>query len=385
MTADPLIAIADGPDNPGISPAEVCEMLGLRDPQTLIGWTVEDTPWLADLEPGRTRSIMGGYGLTAAIADGRVTYLPVRLASVPRLLAGALRPNVAVVSGCWRGDRLVFRGSVGWAAAAAANADVVVVEVDAEAPDIGAPEIPGRIGPVVDRQRQPRPVVRRAPTPADEQIGAHVRSLLPEGATLQLGIGGIADAVLGQLDRPVTIWSGLVSDGLVDLDERGLLEGTATTTYVWGGSRLLDLAAAGRLRVVPVEQSHDLGALRSLQRFVTVNAAVEVALDGSVNVERSGGRVVGGIGGHADFCAAAALGRDALSVVAVRAEHAGRSTIQRRVEVVSTGRSDVDVVVTEHGIADLRGLGDTERAERLIAVAAPHHRDGLRSTLDRIE
>jgi acyl-CoA hydrolase len=212
-------------------------------------------------------------------------------------------------------------------------------------------------------------------------IGRHVASLVPDGATLQVGIGGIADAIVERLDRPVRIWSGLVSDNLVDLEQRGLLEGTATATYLWGGAGLISLAMAGRVRVVPVEESHDIGALTGLASFVAVNTAIEVGLDGSINVERSGGRVVGGIGGHPDFCAAAALGRQGLSVIALRSQHSGRSTIQPRVEVVSTSRSDVDMVVTEHGIADLRGIGDPDRARRLIEVAAPEHRDDLRHSL----
>jgi len=102
-----------------------------------------------------------------------------------------------------------------------------------------------------------------------------------------------------------------------------------------------------------------------------VNSALEVGLDGAVNVERLDGRPVAGIGGHADFCAAATRSAGGLSIVALTATRRGRSTIVPVVEAVSTPGSDVDVVVTEHGVADLRGADEAERRRRLIAIAAP--------------
>jgi acetyl-CoA hydrolase len=104
-----------------------------------------------------------------------------------------------------------------------------------------------------------------------------------------------------------------------------------------------------------------------------------VGLDGAVNVERVGGRVVAGPGGHPDFAAGASRSPGGLSIVALPSTAGGRSTIVAVPEVVSTPRTDVDVVVTEHGVADLRHLDDRERAARLIAVAAPEHRDELRT------
>jgi acyl-CoA hydrolase len=127
-----------------------------------------------------------------------------------------------------------------------------------------------------------------------------------------------------------------------------------------------------------VEESHDLGRVAAIERFIGCNTALQVGLDGSVNVERVGGRLVAGIGGHADFCAAATRSCGGLSIVALRSTtKRGASTIVPRVEVVSTPRCDVEIVITEHGIADLRGVGDHERAHRLTMIAAPEHRDAL--------
>jgi len=124
------------------------------------------------------------------------------------------------------------------------------------------------------------------------------------------------------------------------------------------------------LRLAPVSETNDSTAVAAIARFVACNTALQVGLDGAVNVERIGDRVITGIGGHSDFCAGASRSIGGLSIIAVRSRAAdGTPTIVEQVDVVSTPRSDVDVVVTEHGIADLRGLSDRERGERLRAIS----------------
>jgi acyl-CoA hydrolase len=377
VTTPPLLAYADGPDAAAVSPRHAAMLAGLDEYEVLLGWTPEPCDWLA--EPAlRGRAVMAGYALAPAIADGRLQYLPVRLSMVPRLVEDALRPEVAVVRGVPRGSALAFAGSVGWGAAAARAADRVVVEIDARATDLGGPVIPGNIVATVDRPA-PGPVARvRRPDAVDRAIGRTVVSVLPDGATLQLGPGAIADAVVSSLDRAVAIWSGLLTDRVAELATRELLVGRAVAAYTWGGAAIGDLATAGRLRLVPVEESHDPGRLAEIDGFVACNTALQVGLDGAVNVERVAGRLVAGIGGHADFCAGASRSRGGLSVIALRSTtRGGVSTIVATVDVVSTPRCDVELVVTEHGVADLRGVDDDERAHRLIAVAAPEHRDSL--------
>jgi acyl-CoA hydrolase len=372
----PLVVLADGPGTPELSPLAAARDLA-GDADLLLGWTVQRAPWLNDLAVGSTRSVMGGYALTEHISRGAVAYLPVRIASMPRLLRGPLQPDVLVVRGRPRGAGYQFTTSVGWAHAAAAAAGQVLVLVDEDAPDLGAPAIPGNVvAGVPCRFLDQEPAVIVA-TPEERAIGGLVASLIPEGAVIQYGPGGIGNSVVAALEAPVRVWSGLATDALVGLASRGLLQGRASATYMWGGAALSSMASAGDLVLRPVEETHDMGSLTQLDRFVAVNTAVQVGLDGSVNVERVAGRLVAGIGGHADFCAAAAFNPTGLSVIAVRSQHKGRSTIVSHVEVVSTARTDVDVVVTEHGIAWLRDADDDERARRLIAVAAPEHREEL--------
>ena len=333
--------------------------------------------WVSSIGPGQGLTVLGGYASVDAIASGALTYLPVRLSRVPRLLSGTIVPEVAVVRARAAGHGFRLSSSVGWALPALRHARRVVVEVDESGPLIETPEVPARdvlaVASTTPAYVPPRPLL----DDASRRIGELVAALVPHGATLQYGPGAIAEAVVAALDRPVSVWSGLVSDALVDLSDRGLLVGRATAAYLWGGPRLDEMAAAGLVRLAGVEETHDVGTLSRIDGFVGVNTALEVGLDGSVNIERVGPRMVAGIGGHADYCQAAASSTGGLSIIALRASRDGCSAIVPVVQHVSTARSEVEMVVTENGVADLRGLGDNARARALLAIADPACREEL--------
>ena len=347
----------------------------------VLGWTTDPAQWLDRLGPGSATALMGGFALRPHVERGAVTCLPVRLASAPRLLAGTLRPDVTVVRGVPRGSGFCFAESVSWGPVAARSARTgVVVLVEDGAPDLGTPMVEGRVLGVVDTAVARHDEPPRVPDEPLKAIARLVCDLLPDQPTLQTGPGAVGDAVLAELaevEAPVRAWTGLATDALAELADRGLVRGPAVATYLAGGARVRAMAAEGLLRVLPIEETHDPGALHRLPRFVAVNTALQVGLDGSVNVETIDGRHVSGIGGHPDFCAAAAANPEGLSVIALRSEHSGRSTVVPRVESVSTPGCDVDMVVTEHGIADLRGADRGERARRISAVAAPSDREEL--------
>lgn len=380
----PSIVYADGAQSPRRSPAEIADFAGIDGPFDLrLGWTVERSAWLDDPEL-RGETYMAGYGLSQAVNEGRFVSLPVRLSAVPSLLAA--RPaDVCVVTGVPRASGFAFTSSVGWGDSAALGARLVIVEVDEDAQDVGAPMIVGNIVGALPRP-EGLPSSLTVPRPADDidvRIGEFVVSLIPEDSTLQFGPGGIGEGIASALDRPVQIWSGLLTDAMAGLAGRGLLVGKATAAYGWGGEAIRNLADSGLVQYRPVSFTHDLTRVSAIPRFVGCNTALQVGLDGSVNVERVAGRIVSSIGGHADFCAAASRSPGGISIIALRSTNRrGESTIVAHVEVVSTARSDIQVVVTEHGIADLRGVGDTERARRLVAVAAPQHRDALAIILE---
>ena len=374
----PLVAYGDGPWAPTVDPATVAGLCDLDEPGVLLGWTVEEHAWLEAMAPGRVTSMSAGYSLRRAIAAGVVQARSTAISAMPRLLAGELRPDVAVVSGRPSGTGFVFGPSVGWAHAAARLARRgVVVDVRPGLPAYDAPPIPGEILAVVEGLSFPPAAAGRPATAPEEAIGAAVAELIPPGATLELGLGTVCEAAAAALRVGVRIRSGMVTDALVRLERHGLLLDLAEATYAWGGDQLAALSAGGRLRLVPSDQSHDIDRLAGCEQFTAVNSALEVGLDGAVNVEVLDGRPVAGIGGHADFCAAAARSDGGLAIVALTATRRGRSAIVPAVERVSTPGADVHVVVTEYGVADLRGADAAERRRCLIAVSAPEFRDQL--------
>ena len=377
---------ADGPDAPRTSPDEALRVAGLADDADRVitlGWTIERHAWI-DHPSFRARTVLAGYALSRAVNELRIVALSTRLSAVPSLIR-ADPPDLAVVTGIRRGSTVAFIAGVGWADVLAGTARRVVVEVDDSGVDLGAPEIEGNIVATVARPPAPAgaPAASRPADEVDLRIGSLVASLLPDEPTLQFGPGGIGEGIARALRRPVRIWSGLVTDSMAELHQRGLLLEPVVAAYAWGGEPIRALAAAGMLRLSSSTVTHDLSHLSAIPRLVGCNTALQVGLDAAVNVERVGRRVIAAIGGHADFCVGSSRSVGGLSVIAVRSTAAnGSSTIVRSVDVVSTARSDIDVVVTEHGIADVRGVDDDERARRLIAIAAPQHRSLLRATRD---
>jgi acyl-CoA hydrolase len=168
-----------------------------------------------------------------------------------------------------------------------------------------------------------------------------------------------------------------VTDAVVELARDGRLRDTAVTAYLWGSDDLTELTIDGSVRLEPLAVTHAVAWLTAIPQFVALNTALQVGLDGAVNVERIDGDVVGGVGGHADFARGASACADGLSVVLLRSQHRGRSTIVRVPEAITTARTDVDLVATEFGVADLRGRSDAERARLLVEIAHPDHRDAL--------
>lgn len=226
--------------------------------------------------------------------------------------------------------------------------------------------------------------------PASARIAASIAEYIPDGAAVQVGIGKVPAALASALcnHRGLRIQTGMIGEGFRLLSEAGALDPVwvhqgctlvgSQSFYDWAADRE-DFSIAG------CEVTHDPARLARIGGFVAVNAAIEVALDGQCNLEYVGGKPVSGPGGAPDFARAAKYSPGGLSIVALPATAIGGtvSRISARLSppgVATLPRTDVDMVVTEHGVADLRGLSTAERAERLIAIAAPAFRDELRRT-----
>ena len=222
-------------------------------------------------------------------------------------------------------------------------------------------------------------------------IGKLVAGLVRDGDCMQTGIGAIPAAILANLKNKndLGMHGGLIDDGGMALIRDGNVTGARKpidlnrhiTGMAIGSRALIDwLADTPEVVFKSANYTHDVGVIRQLPGFVSVNSAVEIDLMGQVNAEYAGGRQISGTGGSVDFMRAARLSPGGRSIIAMTAA-ARRGTASRivpRVEVVTALRTDVDIVVTEYGIAELRNLPLAARAEALIAIAAPGFRDELR-------
>jgi Acetyl-CoA hydrolase/transferase C-terminal domain len=361
-----LVALGDGIGSPRSVTAELSEAArsagGVR---LLLGWTPVGDPGLDVTAFADVRTVMSGWGLRRAVDAGLVRALPVRLSAVPALLHGPLRPDLLVTAVVPRpGGGFGFGSEVSWLrAAVAAGARVAGVLAPRYPWCDGGPALPeDRLAIVGSTDDRPATLAFRAPEAEHHAIAEHVAALVPEGARLQVGPGALGVAILDGLRSPVRIESGMLPDGVVDLDRRGLLVGEPVAAYLAGGDRLLEWAD-GRALLHPVEYTHDAGRLSAGAPFIAVNTALEVDEQGQVNVEGLPGAAVGGIGGHPDYAAAASRSIGGLSIVALTSAHQGRPALMPRLSgPVTTPGHDVDILVTEQGAVDLRGLDRAERA-----------------------
>jgi 4-hydroxybutyrate CoA-transferase len=223
-----------------------------------------------------------------------------------------------------------------------------------------------------------------------------VADLIRDGDCIQTGIGAIPAAILAALanKNDLGLHSGLIDDGGMALIERGVMtsrakpidRGQHVTGMALGSTALMDwLAQRPDVMFRGADHTHEVRAIREIPNFVSINSAVEIDLFGQVNAERVGGRQLSGTGGSVDFMRAAKASRGGRSIVAMTATARGGSVsrIVPRVELATALRTDVDLIVTEYGVADLKHASAAARVEALIDIAAPAFRDALHSTAIR--
>ncbi|MDP1630843.1 MAG: acetyl-CoA hydrolase/transferase C-terminal domain-containing protein [Caulobacter sp.] len=219
--------------------------------------------------------------------------------------------------------------------------------------------------------------------PAFDIIKGRLQGLIPTGASVQFGIGKAGIAALAALEgmKGLRIHSGMVTDPLLPVLDSGALSEVVTGMAAGSAALYARCGADSRIRFEPASVTHDIRVLAAIPRLVAVNSAIEIDLFGQANAEFQTGRQISGVGGLTDFLRGARLSEGGLPILALPAS-ARRGEISRIVPrlppvAVSVPRADVGLVITEHGVADLRGLTLDGRAEALIGIAEPAHRDGL--------
>ena len=345
----------------------------------------------------------GGAGTNRRFQDlGNLDALPMNYSAIPGAIrSGALKVDVALTGLVEDGGGYNLGPIADYIADAVAVARVVVAEINDQLPvTFGDTAVePDRITRQV-RVSHP-PVEMRAPKPGDveREIGRLIARLVPDGATLEVGLGVIPDAALAALasKRDLGVHSGTIGDGIVALAEAGAITnrrkpidtGFIVTAGVLGTMHAYRWAHRNEsLRVRSPRHTHNAAVLASIPHFIGINTALEVDLTGQMNAETAGGISIGMIGGHADFMRGCQLSAGGIGICALPSTAKGGrvSRIVPRLSdgVVTTARGDADVVVTEHGIAELKGRSVRERARALIAVAHPDFRKELERAVERL-
>jgi acyl-CoA hydrolase len=314
--------------------------------------------------------------------------------------SGRHRADVVLVQLAQSSDgRLSASLSNDYVVDAARGARVVIAEINPDAPWTFGAEWPDDIS-IRFRVAACKPPVELPSVPPDDvsrRIAAHAAGLIADGSTLQFGVGRIPDAILSSLShaRGLGIHSGLINDAVVDLIARGAVTnagkgldaGITVTNQVIGAARLYRFVHENRtVAVRPASYTHAQGVLARTSRLVAINSALQVGLDGAANSETLNGVTVGAIGGQLDFVRGANASPGGRAIIALPATGSdGTSRIVPNVETVTTPRADIDAIVTEWGIAELRGCDLAERARRMIAISAPEHRDALSARARRLK
>lgn len=345
----------------------------------------------------RPNVLFAGGSTRDAISQGRADFTPCRFFEIPRLFYDNLLPvDVAMVS-VSPPDRHGFCSfgiGVDYSVAATKCARVVIAEVRSSMPrTMGNFIHVSDIDWLVESDAPLREFPPVESNPVIDAIGRNVAQLIPDGATLQLGIGGIPDAVARYLTerRDLGVHTEMFSDSTVDLVEKGVItnrlkehrQGKLVATFLMGTRRLYDFVHDNPMvEMLPVDYVNDPMVIGQLHNLISINSAVEVDLMGQVNAEAVGGVQISAVGGQMDFVEGARRSPGGMSIIAMPSTAAGGKASRivpylNQYTPVTTPRYAVDVVVTEYGVAYLRGKSLRQRSEALIAIAHPRFQGQL--------
>jgi 4-hydroxybutyrate CoA-transferase len=348
----------------------------------------------------RHRALFVGPNARAAVNEGRADYVPVFLSDVPQLFDSGALPLDAVLVNATPPDAHGFCSlgvSVEAMHAAIRAGSTVIVQLNRAMPrtlgesfihvdeidlavEVDVPPYEHANGPIGDVERR---------------IGEHVAELIPNGATIQLGIGAIPAATALALvgHRDLGVHTEMFTDAVVDLVEAGVVTGARkernrgkiVTSFLMGTRRLYDFVSDNPMvEMRSVDFTNDTHVIRSFRAMTAINSAIEVDLSGQVVADSIGSRIYSGVGGQMDFVRGAALAPEGRAIIALPSTAASgtvsriSATLAGGAGVVTT-RAHVRTVVTEWGVAELFGRSLRERATALIGIAHPDHRDRLRS------
>ena len=350
----------------------------------------------------RHNAIFVGGSSREAVADGRADFTPSFFFEVPRLFSTTMPVDVALVMVTPPDENgMCSLGvSVDYTQEAVKQAKLVIAQINPQMPWTG----PNSLVSVKDLDvivEHDAPLIELKPGKIGEiekAIGEHCASLVPDGATLQLGIGAIPDAVLLFLKdkKDLGIHSEMFSDGVVELAEAGVITnakkslnpGKFVVAFLMGTKRLYDFVNHNPdVDMRPVDYVNHPFVVAQNDNLISINSCVQVDLMGQVASETVGSKQISGVGGQVDFVRGASAAKGGVSIIAMPSTVKGKiSKIVPLLDegaAVTTSRNDVDYIVTEYGIAHLKGETLRQRARNLIAIAHPDFRDELKAEFEK--
>jgi acetyl-CoA hydrolase len=363
--------------------------------------TLAEAPYVA---PGMEKhfrhvALFTGGNVRPAVNDGRADFVPIHLHEVADLiLSGQMPVNVCLIQVSPPDEHgfCSYGAGVDATKTAVEHADVVIALVNQQMPrTLGDSFVHATKLTHVVEVDQPVLELKMSAEISDvsKQIGQHIASLIPDGATLQMGIGEIPDAVLLFLNdkKHLGVHTEMFSDGLVDLFEAGVVtnekktlhRGKIVTSFVIGSKKAFDFVDNNPfMEFHPNEYVNDPFIVAKNDRMVAINSALSVDLTGQVCADSIGTRIYSGFGGQVDFIRGAARSKGGVPIIALPSTAKG-GALSRIVNTllpgsgVVTNRADVHYVVTEYGIAHLWGRTLRDRARQLIGIAHPDFREEL--------
>ena len=350
----------------------------------------------------RHNAIFVGGSSREAVADGRADFTPSFFFEVPRLFRTTMPVDVAMVMVTPPDENgMCSLGvSVDYTQEAVKQAGTVIAQVNPQMPWTG----PESLVSVTDLDcivEHDAPLIELAPPrigDIERAIGENCASLIPDGATLQLGIGAIPDAVLLFLKgkKDLGIHSEMFSDGVVELAEAGVITNSRKTlhpgkfivAFLMGTRRLYDFVDHNPdVELRPVDYVNNPFIIAQNDNLISINSCVQVDLMGQVASESIGPKQISGVGGQVDFVRGASASKGGVSIMAMPATVKGKiSKIVPLLDegaAITTSRNDVDYIVTEYGVAHLKGETLRRRARNLIEIAHPDFRDELKAEYEK--
>jgi acyl-CoA hydrolase len=379
----------------------------LRDVGIIHIHTEGPAPHLAPevAESFRHRALFIGGNARVAVNEGRADYIPVFLSDIPELFLSGIQPLDAVLINVSPPDAHGFCSlgtSVDAVPSAIQAAGTVIAQVNSRMPrTLGDSFVHvDQIDFGVEVSQPPHAHALGEVGEVERRVGQYVAELVPDRATIQMGIGSITTAVAMALrtKRDLGIHTELLTDPVIDLVEAGVVTGDAkeinrgkiVTAFLMGSQRLYDFVDDNpMIEMRPVDYTNDTSVIRRFHRMVAINSAISVDLTGQVSADSIGTRFYSGVGGQMDFMRGAALAPEGRAIIALPSRAAGGS-VSRIVSVLAPGagvvtsRAHVRTVVTEFGIAELFGRSVRERIAALIAIAHPDARNDLSREAHRL-